>query len=198
MLAALSMAKSAIFTRCRWQGVRRQVVIWPTLLCFVLIAGGVPLPEAPTFGQGGAYPCQSHRCGCSSAEQCWKSCCCFSHSQKLAWAKQNNLTPPAIAIAQVRSQPAKVQSCCAAKASSASNSCCKASPASTNTSDWSLALEKAKCRGAATQWLTLGAALPAPELTVSDEEVPMVDRWSIVDEWTLSCADRPEAPPPRA
>jgi len=198
MLAALSMAKSAIFTRCCWQGVRRQVVIWPTLVCFVLIAGGVPLPEAPTFGQGGAYPCQGHRCGCSSAEQCWKSCCCFSTSQKLAWAKRHNVTPPAIALAQARLQPAKAQSCCAAKASPASASCCTASPASPGTSDWSLALEKAKCRGAATQWLTLGAALPAPELMVTDEEVPTVDRWSIVDEWTLSCADRPEAPPPRA
>ena len=86
----------------------------------------------------------------------------------------------------------------AAKASPAAASCCTASPASPGTRDWSLALEKAKCRGAATQWLTLGAALPAPELMVTDEEVPTVDRWSIVDEWTLSCADRPEAPPPRA
>lgn len=41
------------------------------------------------------FPCQNCRCGCSSAEQCWTSCCCYSLRERLAWAKKNKVAPPA-------------------------------------------------------------------------------------------------------
>lgn len=41
------------------------------------------------------YPCQNCRCGCASAEQCWTSCCCYSLRERLAWARKNNVVPPA-------------------------------------------------------------------------------------------------------
>ena len=37
------------------------------------------------------FPCQNRPCGCMSAAQCKKKCCCFSDEQKLAWAKRNDV-----------------------------------------------------------------------------------------------------------
>jgi len=57
-----------------------------------------PLPIAPLpqdlqeKDSPAPFPCQNRPCGCQSAEQCWKKCCCFDNSQKIAWAKANNVT----------------------------------------------------------------------------------------------------------
>ena len=45
------------------------------------------------------FPCQNRPCGCRSADQCWKRCCCFTNAQKVSWAKAHNVTPPAYVIA---------------------------------------------------------------------------------------------------
>jgi len=37
------------------------------------------------------FPCQNRPCGCMSAAQCKKKCCCFTDEQKLAWAKRNGV-----------------------------------------------------------------------------------------------------------
>ena len=44
------------------------------------------------------FPCQNRPCGCQSAEQCWKKCCCFTNEQKVAWAKTNNVKLPAYVL----------------------------------------------------------------------------------------------------
>lgn len=41
------------------------------------------------------FPCQDRPCGCGTAEQCWRACCCFSHKEKMDWARRNGVTPPA-------------------------------------------------------------------------------------------------------
>ncbi len=90
-------------------------------------AGFLPLPLSKPPGKDGRpFPCQNRPCGCQSAAQCWKSCCCFNNAQKLAWAKANGVTPPAFVIAAARQEQRK--SCCAkTKASccsAAKSSCC--------------------------------------------------------------------------
>lgn len=40
------------------------------------------------------FPCLNRPCGCRSAEECWKKCCCFTSVQKVAWAKENCVTTP--------------------------------------------------------------------------------------------------------
>jgi len=65
--------------------------------CFVL-----PLPGnlSTTSGRGAGkdasspFPCLFRTCGCLSANDCWKKCCCFSNAQKVAWAKKNNVQIP--------------------------------------------------------------------------------------------------------
>lgn len=63
------------------------------------------------------FPCQNRPCGCQSAEQCWKKCCCFTNTQKLAWAAANRVTAPSyvsVAAAKERSnQSCQNAQCCA-------------------------------------------------------------------------------------
>ena len=50
------------------------------------------------------FPCQNRPCGCQSAEQCWKKCCCFTNTQKVAWAKTNKVKLPAYVLAAARKE----------------------------------------------------------------------------------------------
>lgn len=66
------------------------------------------------------FPCQDRRCGCRSAQQCWKQCCCFTNAQKLAWAKANGVNAPAfVAVAAKREASAGPANC------KAKNLCCQ-------------------------------------------------------------------------
>ena len=54
-----------------------------------------PLPQnSPDKDSSEPFPCQHRPCGCHSAEQCWKKCCCFDNNQKIAWAKANKVRVP--------------------------------------------------------------------------------------------------------
>lgn len=51
------------------------------------------------------FPCAHRVCGCRSAEQCWKKCCCFTDAQKVAWADAQGVELPAF----VRESAARAQ-----------------------------------------------------------------------------------------
>jgi hypothetical protein len=48
------------------------------------------------------FPCQNRPCGCRSAEQCWKKCCCFNNAQKVAWAEANKVKVPDFVLAAAK------------------------------------------------------------------------------------------------
>ena len=73
------------------------------------------------------FPCQNRTCGCKSAKQCWKKCCCFSNAQKIAWAKANRVKPPAFVVAAakqeasvVKGSTSRTKMCCSTKVSTKS------------------------------------------------------------------------------
>ena len=74
------------------------------LTTFMLTAAGVPLPGGTQMpaGDGEAFMCATSGCGCRTAEQCWRSCCCHSFAEHMAWAQKNGVRPPDFAIAQAR------------------------------------------------------------------------------------------------
>lgn len=198
MFAAHSMAKTLLRSLRACRCAARSAIVWVSLVSFVVVASGAPLPEAPQLGHiAGPYPCQGHRCGCRSAEDCWKGCCCSSQREKLAWAKRNGVTPPAfVAVAAAKETKSGGKSCCSAKA----KSCCSVLTQTADSDDeftWSLALQRAKCRGAATEWLSLGACMPLVMIEVA-VALPEEACAALEDEWTLSPVYRPAAPPPRA
>lgn len=82
---------------------------WSRRLTGLLVLGGfcvllLPLPSIPLQDesdqkdQSQPFPCRNRPCGCQTADQCWKKCCCFTNTQKLAWAKANGVTPPAFVM----------------------------------------------------------------------------------------------------
>jgi len=93
------------------------------VLIVALLGGslGYPLPVRRDKDRSSRYPCELHVCGCLSAEQCWQNCCCLSHAQKLAWAENNGVTPPAAWLATVTAsaKPATV-----AATASGERDCC--------------------------------------------------------------------------
>lgn len=67
------------------------------LVCYLATAVGFPVPSLPRKEHSQPFPCQDHPCGCQTAEQCWRHCCCFSPLERFAWAKAHDVAPPSYA-----------------------------------------------------------------------------------------------------
>src|SRR5437660_274407 len=78
--------------------IRRHLAVEPMLIGFLVVALGVPLPLPSVKDTRIPFPCQHHRCGCQSAEECWRHCCCFTLEQRLAWARANQVEPPTFVL----------------------------------------------------------------------------------------------------
>ena len=61
--------------------------------------------------QSEPFPCQDRPCGCRTAAQCWKKCCCFSNSQKVAWAKSHGVQVPEEVVTAARKEALATASC---------------------------------------------------------------------------------------
>lgn len=76
------------------------------MLLFCFCCAVLPIPYdvsliSPVETHGSSdepFPCQGCGCGCKTAEQCWTGCCCFTPSQRIAWAKANGVKPPDYAV----------------------------------------------------------------------------------------------------
>src|SRR5262245_38087311 len=77
---------------------------WFSVALYAVLALGIPLPLDAAPKSGEVYPCMYHRCGCHSAEQCWRDCCCMSMAEKLVWARKNNVTPPDYVLDEAAAQ----------------------------------------------------------------------------------------------
>jgi hypothetical protein len=69
-----------------------------SLLAYLGATLGYPLP-APRVRKDASqpFPCQDHPCGCRTAEECWRNCCCFTAEERWAWARAHHVEPPAYA-----------------------------------------------------------------------------------------------------
>jgi len=82
---------------------RRQGALrWSIVVGYLLLALGVPLPLATGKSNGEPYPCMDHQCGCISAEECWRHCCCMSMVEKLTWAREHKVNPPLYVVLEAR------------------------------------------------------------------------------------------------
>lgn len=83
------------------------------------------------------FPCMDKPCGCRNAEQCFRSCCCSTKTERIAWAKQHAVSEEFIALAtEAQEKPAAAKSCCAGKTvpscgkpAEKTASCCEKTPA---------------------------------------------------------------------
>jgi hypothetical protein len=80
-----------------WRYLGRRIMSGVVLVAYVAVAIGVPVPAYAIKDPGYSFPCQFHTCGCRTAEQCWRRCCCFSPEERFAWARAHHVEPPAYA-----------------------------------------------------------------------------------------------------
>jgi len=124
----------AMFSRRHtfWHSATARRLIGLVLLLSVC-ASFVPLPVGPAASPGEKdrsepFPCQDRPCGCRSAQQCWKKCCCFTNEQKLAWAKKNRVKVPDVVLSQIAAKKKLAlasSGLCQAPGSSEKVSCCE-------------------------------------------------------------------------
>ncbi len=206
---------------------RRAVALIVLLIVCVRI---VPIPLMPATGpekdRSAPFPCQHRPCGCRSAEQCWRKCCCFTNIQKLAWAKANGVQPPEYVVAAAKKeQPVSTcgtRGCChkttkplvlaiknaeSTASVKSQRSCCEKprklpnpsakTPVESQADVVIIALAE-ECQGHSSFWNSL------PWLILPEPIVPPAfladDREQLlpVSEVALSVSDRPPVPPPRS
>jgi hypothetical protein len=192
--------------------VHRRCLAPVLALSYVMATIGLPWPMSSGARDAIPFPCQGHRCGCVSAEQCWNHCCCFTPEQRLAWAAANEVDPPAELVAAVSDQDADQQLAAGEHSQTddhppAAHSCCHkhadvcarpASPGPVNGKPTEgHGFQAFKCHGISTLWVTTGAV--APSVT----PLAWTFDWSIVGTVpTLRCSLSavtflPAVPPPR-
>ena len=166
---------------------RQLQVLTVTFSCTVILVSsvGLPLPTIATKDGSKPFPCLKRACGCQTADDCWKKCCCFTDDEKLAWARENGVTPPDEVVARVAarkgsSTPKNVvesgscchhsQTCCEKETNREPEpGCChsKKSVAGNDSSKeirYVVAMQAARCGGIDLSWLCvkIGITPPAP------------------------------------
>lgn len=148
-------------------------------------------PSAP-------FPCQNRPCGCKTAEQCWKKCCCFTNAQKMAWVKSRGVKVPQYVVVAARSESCgkgAAKCCCQAKATANKIDQTAEKPSE---GGLTLSLDSLRCSGIDTT--TSGILIcVVPELAVA----PLVARPASVQSRTpeinplIPVERQPPTPPPK-
>lgn len=100
--------------RVRW--IRSSIAF--VLSCAVLLASiGFPARNRPSVDSHERFPCENCPCGCTTAESCWRSCCCRTDAEKLAWASEQGVIPPDYVVDFVEAEStttagARCTACC--------------------------------------------------------------------------------------
>lgn len=173
-----------------WRSLPRRLGTGLVLFAYLATVIGFPVAAAPPKKGGQPFPCQDHLCGCQSAEECWRHCCCFTPQERWAWARAHHVQPPPYAEKPGNPAPDPdegvaeahpAHSCC--HHGDASSPCCgepakagscrhqagrPAKPAARPARPavpWGIGFLALKCKGLSTLWVSAGAVLPAPVLT---------------------------------
>jgi len=217
---------------------RLRITTWCAVWGYVLLASGLPLPLGVVQPVGGGaaseaagkrlaakdrsqpFPCMDKPCGCATAEQCFKSCCCHTPAETLAWARARGLKPAVLeALARragVVDAAAVPRGCCSAAAAVAPACCvaadsapsCCAAPAANlpqPTAEPAVAPMRTvtlramlACGGIVAQWSAVAAAPPPARLHPSQLLDLSIELIAIRSESLRTQRPAPDSPPPRA
>jgi hypothetical protein len=196
----------------RQRSICRRAVTWCAITGYALVISGLPLPlggVAPgsmdtavskrlaAKDRSTPFPCMNRPCGCVSAEQCRKKCCCQRPDRGRAAAPAGasmSLDGPDIcrdyeslaATSHERTTPASTPIHAAP------------SPDDEPLSSRTVVLQSMlACGGMVAQWLSVGRASPPPVVVAVVTIAPLVGAIPPSDA-VFSCdRDAPDAPPPR-
>lgn len=202
---------------------RRRIIAGALTGLYLLVCAGVPLPITRVSSHDHErFPCESCGCGCDSAEHCWRSCCCHTLAERLAWAAENGVIPPNFALAEARragldetgrphatqlaAQATASQCCCATQScckSTSTSSCCSSHDNSDhkhgnskNNTDHLIGWRALACHGQSLGWL---AAVPSLIVVGGDflpQLLPTTWLGPLVSEHACEVAFAPSLPPP--
>jgi hypothetical protein len=154
------------------------------LLCLASIVLPLPIARVAQIDPGKdtsqPFPCQNRPCGCRSAEQCWKKCCCFTNSQKVAWAKANGIELPDYVLAAAKKETTITKKpcvLCSKDDAGKTQQKCEASVASTT----------GKCQSSASAAPTSVSSTPVPRVTSAR---PKTSKW-IHSVYSAECQGQP-------
>jgi hypothetical protein len=209
--------------RLRRYAIVRRLLAAASLAGFLAATLGVPVivPRGGGKDRSQPFPCMNHRCGCANAEQCWQSCCCFTNTQKLAWAAEHGVEPPQyVFAAAAREKPASLtRSCCQLSVKSCcekDGSCCDEAKHTAHDShaddeqqehdvarghwslDFVLAVKARRCQGQAELWLALGAVAPPPAKFLPNLQQLVCGTIENFLPALAGTSQSPTTPPPRA
>jgi hypothetical protein len=148
------------------------------------------------------FPCQYRACGCRSAAQCWKRCCCFSNAQKLAWARANEVQPPEYVVVAAAKEiaPVKCESTgCCHQTSGGKKAATPpvTEPERQERTQYVIALLAQQCQGHHWYWNSLPwTILPLTEV-VSHVPQRTSAKLELISEKLLVAERQPPVPPPR-
>ncbi|MFT3880048.1 MAG: hypothetical protein QM703_10370 [Gemmatales bacterium] len=175
---------------------------------FFLIVG-IPIPHSRQKDKSVAYPCMDHACGCMNAEQCWRGCCCYTREEKLAWARENGVTPPAFVLAEAEEEHKdccshchQSSSCCDGGKKTATKSCCESHDEEQVDEEvhftWLVTMQAMKCHGQ-DGWslLTSVIVVDVPDVAAVYEAASLPEYMSYEDEAPVSLIVDRVLPPPR-
>jgi hypothetical protein len=229
-----SWRANRIGQRATRDGVRRPLMRWfvqqirvrPTqqhliamLLIVSIVAALLPVPRLPaspvsTKDRSQPFPCQDRPCGCRSAEQCRKKCCCFTPAQKLAWAKRNGaasffsqLSAKSVADAKCETDKhAVLKGCCTAPRSAESKANgavatvrSKAASSTRATSGHAVVIGvfAQECQGIDRSMASQMIFIVPPDVTLATVMEVICERVILVDVRFDPRAPEPPVPPPR-
>jgi hypothetical protein len=205
------------------RSLRRRVMSAMLAAMYIVTAAGIPLPAGNLASKSGElFPCSECACGCASAEQCWRSCCCHSLAERFEWAREHKVRPPEFAIAEARraridlawlDEPtrgrakASIASCCMKSALVASSACCQTrhcccsehhdQPAGEHKTNRVIGWKALNCQGHSANWL---AAVPTLVHVGVDHtsQLPRITRLGPpTSEIATGISNVPTPPPPQ-
>ena len=213
----------------RYRLMRRASRLVAAMALAGFLAGSLGVPVlVPPDADGGPYPCRGHRCGCTSAQQCWFSCCCMTHQEKLLWARRHGVQPPpgVVQLAQKEAELARKVphsgghcGCCRPTASTSLCSsterggCCGKPQGSVpagsqptlnqpTANQWSIvwvcAISARRCYGQAQQWMALGSVAPPPACFQLRLDMAVCPLFAGPATSWSGVSWAPQPPPPRA
>ena len=152
------------------------------------------------------FPCQNRTCGCRSAKQCWKKCCCFTNAQKVAWAQANRVQLPAFVLAAaeressvVTNSTSSAETCCTKHAAAPRQTVPPAKvPHSKPRIRLVVGVDALQCQGVE-QTVTgqLISVQPPRTITIAILNLRTCEVMVICDSPLTPCEQEPPTPPPR-
>lgn len=184
----------------------RGGLLFAGAVAFFVAALGVPLPTGMRKDRSVAFPCMDRSCGCHDAAGCKKHCCCFSSSEKLAWAAQHDVDPRpfvddhALVALAARDCHASESAACDMRAPA---SCCakkqsQREQSGGKTDDFVSIAAYRHCSGLIPLWTLLSAALPPQEPSNAGSERLVTGQIGERDCLFNVTSFSPPTPPPRA